>query len=505
MRRSLPSSSTPTAVKMHRDPCRRLAAAALLTSGTLAVGLIASSPASAKPQRERPVRSRPTPTQQREPAAISEPAGGSGSSTTPASEPSGPAAPAEASTRGVEAHPQRIGGCRLSVEATSPRISSGETVTVFGALRCPGGAAAADRAVTVYQRAGGETGSTEAGTTTTEADGSYKLTPAAFDSNTIFYVRSPGAHSARTVVKVAPKVTFEGPVAGTQLLTRGDHLPARAHNRMTFTGTVSPADPGALIALQREYAASGEQWRPIAFGRVGLDGRYSITHGFTSPGMASFRVVVHPTGPNLAAASQPLSYEIAQAQNPKLTIQATADPISYGQAVKITGVAAGGEQQVTLLARAAGGTFVALAKQITGTGGTYDFEQSPLQSISYRVSDASTTSTQLFEGVKYALVTAPGPETAQLGQQLTFSGTLAPAHSGQAVLLERESPSGINFNIIEAATVGAGSSYSIAYTFYHACNCVMRIRVPASGENQASTSEQFSIQVLPALAGGLSP
>ncbi|MFI4977181.1 MAG: hypothetical protein ACHQC8_00665 [Solirubrobacterales bacterium] len=477
----------------------------LLTSGVLAVGLTASGTASAKPQRR--IAAAIDAGTLASPLANSSPllAAGPGEGVTAA-----PPAQEEASTRprrSAQARPQRVGSCHASIEATSPRITSGETVTVFGALRCAGGAIAAGRAVTVYQSQRGTypAGSSEVGTTTTEADGSYKLTPAAFNVNTLFYVRSAGAHGAHTVVKVAPKVTFEGPAAGTQLLTRGEHLPAQAHNRMTFTGTVSPADSGALVALQREYAATGEQWRPIAFGRVGLDGRYSITHGFSSPGMASVRVVVHPTGPNLVAASEPLSYEIAQAQNPKLTIQTTADPISYGQAVKITGVATGSAQPVTLLARTAGTGFVEVAHQTTDASGNYDFEESPLRSTSYRVTDSSTMSTELFEGVKYALVTGTVPETAQTGQQLTFSGTLAPAHVGQVVLLEREGSSGINFHVVETATVSADSSYSIAYTFHHVCTCVMRVKVPAGSENQASTGEPFSVRVTPALATGPEP
>jgi hypothetical protein len=389
----------------------------------------------------------------------------------------------------------------VSIEATSPRISSGETVTLFGSLHCEGGAIAAGVAVTISesQPGAGAAGSSEVGTATTQADGSYKLTPATFTTNSLFYARTPGAHGAHALVKVAPKVTLEGPAAGTHLLTRGARLAGQAHNRMTFTGTVSPADGGALVALQREYAASGEQWRPIAFGRVGPDGRYSITHGFRSPGMASFRVVVHPTGANMVAASAPLSYEIAQAQNPKLTIQTAADPISYGQVVKITGVAAGPEQRVALLARTPETGFVEVAHESTDAGGHYDFEVSPPRSTSYRVSDATTTSTELFEGVKYALVTGTAPETAQAGRQLTLSGTVAPAHVGGVVFLEREGASGINFHVVETATVGTDSSYSIAYTFSHVCSCVMRIRVPAGSENQATTSEPFSVGVLPAL------
>ena len=156
----------------------------------------------------------------------------------------------------------------------------------------------------------------EVGTATTEANGSYQLTPPAFDTDTAFTVRAERSLGAHTQVKVAPKVTIAGPALGAQLSTRGDHASGAARNTFTFTGTVSPAPAGGRVALQREYAASGEQWRTIAFATIGPEGQYSITHSFSSPGEVSVRVVVHPRGPILAAASEPLSYDIAQAQNP---------------------------------------------------------------------------------------------------------------------------------------------------------------------------------------------
>src|ERR1700682_131155 len=436
MWRSLLSLRPPIAVKVFHQRRPRPMTVLLLTSGVLTLVLAASSTAWARPQPPQP-----PPSPQGESSAGA--AAGSESTATPTSEPGSTTVSVEAGPRPrrvTRAGPPRAGSCHVSSQATSPRISSGETVTLLGSLHCEGGAIAAGVAVTISesQPGAGAAGSSEVGTATTEADGSYKLTPAAFTTNTLFHARAPGAHGAHTVVKVAPKVTLEGPAAGTHLLTRGGHLAAHAHNRMTFTGTVSPADGGALVTLQREYAASGEQWRPIAFGRVGPDGRYSITHGSRSPGMASFRVVVHPTGPNAVAASAPLSYEIAQAQNPKLTIQTSADPISYGHDVRLTGVAAGPEQLLTLLARTPETGFVEVAHQRTDAGGNYDFEVSPVRNTSYRVSDAATTSTDLYEGVKYALLTGAPPGTAQAGQQLIFSGTLAPADVGGVVFLERE-------------------------------------------------------------------
>ena len=291
------------------------------------------------------------------------------------------------------------GKCQASIDASSHRITAGETVSVFGKLTCPTGASAAGQQVAVYQRQSGAGASSFSmvGTATTEADGSYKLTPAAFNTNTIFRVRE-GNHGARTAVKVAPLVTLSGPTPGAHASALSHSLRSGGRTRATFTGTVSPADTGALVALQVDYVAAGEQWRTVAFGHVGSDGSYSITHRFRTPGELMIRTVAHTGRLNVPAASEPLSYQAPQPQNRQLTIQTSADPISYGPPVTISGVAAGAaHQSVTLLAQTQGSAVAVVAKGTTDESGNYTFTQVPLQNTSYRVTDATTTSTTLFE------------------------------------------------------------------------------------------------------------
>lgn len=431
------------------------------------------------------------------------------SETSP--EPAGNATPSPPpGESGAHAGSNALGGCHVSVNATSRRITAGETVSLSGKLACPTSASVANQPITVYQAQGGASasGRSIAGTAITQADGSYQLTPAAFTTNTVFFARSQRAHGAHTAVKVAPAVTLDGPPTVAQLATaaRG-YAHSATRNRATFTGTVSPTDTGALVALQVEYSASGEHWRPVAFGQVGPGGSYSITHGFRTPGLASVRVVVHPRGHGkVAAASEPLSYVISQAQNPRLTIDTSADPISYGQSVTISGVAAGvANHPVTLLARTPGGAFAVVATSTTDASGGYDFTQSPLQSTSYRVTVATTMSTVLFEGVKFLLSPAPEPSTAEAGQALTFTGTVAPLHAGQVVRLERRNPAGIGYSVVDTGTVNAESTYSITYTAHTVGSYTLRIKVPAGSGNQSSASEPFSVEVTPALASGSAP
>ncbi len=390
-----------------------------------------------------------------------------------------------------------LGGCRISLQASSNRITAGDTVGLLGSVACPttANAAMATTPITVEERAlgAGPSSFVSVGTATANADGTYEFTPPAIDTNAIFRVRF-GRRGAHTTVRVAPTITLDSPTAAAQTSTV--HGQARASRRATFTGTVSPAKPGATVVLQVANSPDGEQWRSVAIGHVGADGSYSIAHGFRTPGELTIRTVVHPGRLNTPAASEPIDYEVSQPQNPLLTLQTSADPISSGQPVTLSGVAAGAvSQPVTLLARTGHGAFAAVAQTTTDSAGNYSFTQTPSANTSYRVSDASDTSTTLFEGVSYALTLASMPTEWQTGQQVTFAGTVAPSAAGKPVYLQRRNSSGIGFHDVASATVGADLSYTIARTFYHPGAQVMRVRVPAGVENQATASEPVTLQI----------
>ena len=270
---------------------------------------------------------------------------------------------------------------------------------------------------------------------------------------------------------------------------------------------MSPQDGGARVALQVAYAASGEAWRTVAFAHVEEDGTYSVAHGFHTAGQASVRVLIHSKGQMALAASEPLAYEVVQAQNPKLTILASADPVTYGSPVTISGVAAdAANQTITLLADSSAGSFTAVATTTSDAGGNYSFPQAPQQNTRYRVSDSATKSTVLFEGVKRALTLDPTTATAQAAQLLTLTGTLTPAAAGAPLYLERQNPSGIGFHIIATGTVNAdAATYSIAHAFANVGTYVMRVKAPSAQGNEPSTSEQFTVVVSAAPAAALVP
>jgi hypothetical protein len=401
------------------------------------------------------------------------------------------------SESGADSPDAAAGRCHVSVEASSKRITAGETVTVLGKLTCPTGVSAANQQVAVYenQRGPGAPPSGVAGTAITQADGSYSVKPAAFDTNTIFRVHE-GSHRAHTVVKVAPALTLSGvaPVVGRS--DTGGHSSSRQRTVARFTGSLTPASTGALVALQVSFEAAGERWHTVAFGHVGTDGTYSITHAFRISGMLTTRTVAHAGRYNTVAVSNPVSYAASQPQNPRLTIQTSADPITYGQSMILSGTAAGATSQpVTLLTRTNGSAWTIAATATTGVGGDYTFTQTPLQNTSYRVTSGTTSSTILFAAVKSTIVTNASPDSVQSGEQLTFSGTVTPARVGEVVYLESGYASGLGYHVVGTGTVNGSLGYTIAHTFNGAGMNILRIKVPGDDEQQSSTSEPITITV----------
>ena len=402
--------------------------------------------------------------------------------------------------------------CHIGLLAEPHAVTSGdEAVDLFGQLGCRGGLSLASRTVTIYERPAGTMMFKALGNATTEAGGFYALPLASLTVNTTFEARIGALHSGTRTVKVSPQVTLAGPADGADLRTG-------PHNRVTFTGTITPADVGATLSLQRENATSSEEWHVIQHGVItpgdcgALSCTYSITHQFAVPGDANIRVVVHPPRDTftIRGFSNTLSYEISQAQNPRLTIHSSTDPVSFGAPITITGILAGGaDKPVMLLGHPRGSTvFTPIPTPATMTNGAGEYTfvvPSALENTFYRVTGTGISSAVLFEGVKYVLTAGVSATKIQAGQVLTFSGTVAPDHVGHVVYLERQNILGGGFHVVDVGTVTsigtpATGTYTIPYTVFGSGMQVYRIKIPGDPENQATSSAPFTIEVQPAAA-----
>jgi len=416
-------------------------------------------------------------------------------------------------TAGARPSPQKHsspnGRCAVTANAAPEALTAGDAVVVFGQLRCHGGATAADQPVKLFAREAGAGSFTITQTTSTDALGFYEFTFSDVSYSARFFVHSHGASSGVRGVRVAAQVTLSGPPEGTQLYT------GRA-NRVTFTGTVTPANAGARVVLQRQSSSSGNNWHRIGLGRVQADGTYTIIHTFIVPsannagetGDASIRALVRSRGRDIPSPSNILEYEISQTENPQLTLLASADPITYGQSTVLSGVVTGaGKAPVTLLARGARQHgFAPIAEGTSDGYGNYSFPaESPLANTFYEVKSAGRVSAVLFEGVRDVLSAQVSSLSIPAGGTLTFSGAVSPDHSGHVIYLERENPLTGSFRVVEVSTVGAGSAYSIAHTIDDQGTKLFRVRIPGGPENEGAQSAVFTVQVTPAPASALTP
>jgi hypothetical protein len=431
--------------------------------------------------------------------------------------------PASASAR---KHPSPNGRCRVSLSAPS-RIAAGEEALLFGRLHCANPLREAHREVRLFHHVWGLPGFSYVQSVTTDAAGFYAISRAdgAVETNRSWYVRTQGARSATRRVKVAAQVTLSGPSEG-QLLTG---FP----NRVTFTGTVSPADVGARVILQRQNSLTGNDWHRIDSSIVEPSGAFTIVHTFVVPGDANIRVLVRSQGRNVPSESNVLAYSISQAQNPALTIQSSADPIAFGEAATISGkVPAGGARPVTLLARTVHvHGFAPVAQVTTNAAGEYSFPaQAPVNSTFYRVQTAAgvgccppgasclqsapscpaimrrrVSSAVLYEGVRDVLTAQASATTVQAGQSIVFSGTVSPDHTGHIIYLERQNAQAPGFHVIQVSFIGTGSAYAIPHRFYEPGTKLVRVYIPGGPENQGAASAPFSIAVTPAPPSTLMP
>jgi hypothetical protein len=410
---------------------------------------------------------------------------------------------AAGSHRAVHRSARGARGCHVSLFAEESLITTGESVQVNGVLSCPGSTTAAvSQTVTILEHTGGTAGFKVIGTATTGQSGVYAIPVVQVTVDSGFYATVDGARSVTKRVKVAPLVTLKGPPESSPIFTG-------LHHRVTFTGTVTPADDeGAEVVLQREAATGNEEWHVIQRSHVGPGGLFAITHRFIEPGDANLRVLVRPRGKfTFRGVSAPLSYNVSQAENPKLTINSSLDPVAHEQPVTITGVLEkGAGQEVTLVEHPRGNPlFTVVGKTAANGSGEYKFViASALRNTFYRVTAAGLDSAVLYQGVNYVLTATASKSTASSGEAVTFSGTVSPARE-HVIYLERQNAFASGFHVVDVGVVTTGGTYAISRRVVGSGKQVFRVRIPGDPENQATFSSQLPIEVTPATAASLRP
>jgi len=397
-------------------------------------------------------------------------------------------APAAAQAR---KHPSPNGRHGISIAVSDNPVVAGDQLAIFGRLRGPNNG---NRVVVLWHRINPRRFFTPVQRTRTDANGFYAFlrTQGVVNTNRNWYVKSLRARSRTVHERVFSLVTLSGPADGSNLETGPAH-------KVTFTGTVSPFAVGDRVILQRQNADNGKRWHRIDRTRVRAGGTYTFNHTFRVPGDANIRVLVRATRRNIGSVSNVLGYEISQAQNPALTLTSSADPLTVGQSTTLSGTLhGGGGQTVALFAKNHGGQFQQVASTVADGSGNYSFVQVPLHSTLYQARAGGKKSAQLFEGVKFLLTASEAPSTVSSGDQVTFSGTVAPDATGHVIYLQRQNPNGNGFHTVKVENVAAGSVYTITRRLFVPGTKVFRVFIPGGPLNQGAASQPFTITVNPA-------
>ncbi|MBS1871452.1 MAG: hypothetical protein JSS99_17505 [Actinobacteria bacterium] len=290
-------------------------------------------------------------------------------------------------------------------------------------------------------------------------------------------------------VRVAATVTLDQP--------SGDLTTATP---IAFTGTVSPANAGHRVLLQRQASALGDRWVTVDGGFVRADGRYTIVHRFRAPGDRTLRALLQPNRRTLRSPSTPISITVQQLQVAGFTIGSSAQPIDFGGTITISGTLSGGAStSVTLFARDEWrGRLHPIATATTDTNGAYAFTQSPPRNTVYQVrvtTDPHHRTARLFQGVRDVVSIAASTTTANVGDVVTFSGSVQPSKAGHVVLLLRLD--GGVWRAVAAARVGVGSTYAIPFTLAAAGSAQYRTLVPGGPLNQRGLSSAVQVTANP--------
>jgi len=152
---------------------------------------------------------------------------------------------------------------------------------------------------------------------------------------------------------------------------------------------------------------------------------------------------------------------------------------------------------VTLLGHPYGASPQAIATTTTSSTGGYTFTVSPVHNEVYRVITTLAPhrrTAALYEGVADVVTLSATPTTVQLGQPVTFSGSVLPGKAGHPIYLQREDANG-TWDNVAVQRLGASSSYTFRRAFGRPGTRAFRIRIYGGPANVGGASAPVQITV----------
>ena len=403
------------------------------------------------------------------------------------------ALPGSASAHRHWHHPHYNDG--LTIAATPDPITAGQGVLIYGQLQGPNNA---NRRVYLFHRINPASEFTVIGSRVTNAQGYYEFVRAdgVVVSNRNWFVTGPGHTHSRTIHEL---------VSAVVTLNANTTTTATTSQPVQFSGSVFPAHPHQRVLLQAQDSASGDGWHTISSTYTRADSSFALSYKFRTPGSYTLRAYFQGDRRNTPGQSDELSLTVQQQQNPSFTIASSAPVIVNGQTATISGklYTAGSttttqpNAAVVLYGRTLAGGFKALQSGTTDSSGGYSFTVMPSRNTIYHVETAGTPrekTANLYLGVQDVVTIALSSSTTTVGGSVTITGTVTPEHSGHAIHLEAQNPSG-DWVVLKTGYVSPASTYSFTFTPGEMGTLQLRTRITGGPVNVGGASTPVTLTV----------
>jgi hypothetical protein len=386
----------------------------------------------------------------------------------------------------------------LTIDATPNPIISGEAVLIYGQLNGPD---PGNQTIKLYHHVPPVPGYSLIGITKTNSDGFYEFTrvDGVVTTNRSWFATAPAfprVHSRTVYERVAALVSLAASSPTTDTGTP-----------VTFTGQVSPNHTGESVELQEQGSNNGNVWHTIKRGPIGPGSNFSIPYRFRVPGDYILRALFRRDDRNIAAASDTVTEQVEQKQVPDFTINSSSPIITYGQSATISGVldlpgttTPDPNVSVTLWGRSYLGTFHTIGLPVmTGTDGSYSFNDSPTDNTVYQVRTtfrppAIRHSAVLFEGVQDVVSIQASSLNVPVGQKVLFTGSVSPDKASHVIYLQRLGVDGFWHNV-EVGFVKPNSTYQFGWTFGNTGSKQFRVKLPGGPVDLGGASPPVTIVV----------
>jgi len=386
---------------------------------------------------------------------------------------------------------------QVSITAVPNPIHAGDPMVIVGHLS---GSPNANQKVNLFHHLPGQNGFSFVEQKRTDSNGNYVFTRKAgvVMTNRQWFVRSDGAQSRTVKERVHSLVTLSASPTN-----------AKSNQPVVFTGHVTPNHRGDRVYLQRQVGRDGDDWRTIANASDRLDrnSNYRIVRRFRVPDPDGFtvRAVIRRDERNLAGASRPVDLTVQQNQNPKFTINASADPISFGQSVTLSGNLAAPNNAlrvVVLYAHQHNQGYHSVATTTTDPSGNYSFTRMPAHNTVYQVRTVNQhrRTAQVFEAVRDVIgPLTVTPSDPKVGEVVSIKGSVAPDKAGHRIELQKLGRDG-DYRTIEQVRVQRGSTFEFLIRFGVPGAKKLRVHISGGPVNWGANSAPVTVNVSPGAA-----